>query len=323
MSTRARRNHRAGRGGVQRRDDAQPASRRSPHHVSRRELRNDDRGRARGDAEGTRNERPGAEDADAERTVLEPSPAVRHRDARHDRRAHRDVLRVADAARQPTVREIDVTGPTFSAPASEVSVGRHEPAAYTCCTVRPACDRPVAQVPGVRGGLALRGERNGQRRLARERRRRDAAAGVRGRCERERRDSGEDEAAHPLTLAADGDGGDERDQVEQRRARPFPGRRCPCDARTQASRQPKATITGRRSTRPCASPNSEADAEDRRPPAERLEQRVAETAERELLDERHQRADDDRRWRRTPPHAPAPSATGSAPARSRMRRAPA
>ena len=188
--------HRAGHRRVQRRDDVNRRSDERRTTCRDRELWNDDRGCARRDTEGTRNERPWAENADAERAMLEPSPVVRHRDARHDRRAHRDVLRVADAARQR-----DGQGDRCHRPdllGAGVGGERRPPRAGGVHVLHraAACGRPVAQVPGVRRGLALRGQRNGQRRPARERRRRDATAGVRCRCERERRDSGEDKAAH-------------------------------------------------------------------------------------------------------------------------------
>ena len=192
----ARGKHRTGHGGVKRRDDANRRSDDRRTTCRDRELRNDDRGCARRDTEGTRNERPGAEDADAERTVLEPSPVVRHRDARHDRRTHRDVLRVADAARQPDGQRDRCHRPDLLGAGVGGERRPPRPGGVHVLHRAAACSRSVAQVPGVRRGLALRRQRNGQRRPARERRRRDATAGVRCRCERERRDSGEDEAAH-------------------------------------------------------------------------------------------------------------------------------
>ena len=77
--------------------------------------------------------------------------------------------------------------------------------------------------------------------------------------------------------------------------RTIPGKTLSVSDRIQASTQPNATITGSDDDEAVREAEEEADAEDRRPPPEPFEQRVAEPAVRQLLDERDQRADDDRR----------------------------
>ena len=97
----------------------------------------------------------------------------------------------------------------------------------------------------------------------------------------------------------------------------MPGKTLPVRDRTHASTQPNDDDHRQRDDEAVREPEEQPDREDRRPAPEPLEQRVTEAAERQLLDERHPRADDDAVHDVRGGVRAAPSATASAPARCR------
>ena len=108
-----------------------------------------------------------------------------------------------------------------------------------------------------------------------------------------------------MKLAADGDGGDERDEVEHAvrdhsredavRARPNPGE--------QATEEDDHRAGEHETVR---QPEQQTDPEDRPPRPNRYKERVPETAEHRAPRRSAPGADDDPVARRTPPRAPAP-----------------
>src|SRR4051812_40155472 len=115
-----------------------------------------------------------------------------------------------------TVRRIDVTGPSRSCPASEVSAGRHEPAAKTCWTLCPvaALPSPKSHVYDADAHWAVSVTVSGARPV------RAVVAMPHPACAAGANASAASAAKATRrtarNLPADRDGGDDRDQVERR-----------------------------------------------------------------------------------------------------------